>query len=281
MSELAYNDRQARPAFYPLEEFDPQNYLRQTINEDGESEWVLDTKVKRFWFRLVYPNGKISSETEQLTDTRAVKKVRIYADRNDPADAFLSEASATRYFSEGAGSKPYQQYFLDWAETIAIGRALANAGFDLPPFTMGGLGINPVTGELLPGAQTVVGAPAAPPASQLQQTAQPQNAQPRQYSAVTAPPAQQPALAPTAPPSAPPPRQSISGNKSAEELLSGMTLDTAKQVIVNFGPADCRGHSIGEIAANAPKILEWIAERYMGPDNIARAAAQFMIKQAG
>lgn len=285
MSEFVYEDRKVRPEFYPIDDFDPKNYLRPSVNEEGQQEMILDTKVKRFWFRLVYPTGKISTCVERLTDTLAVMRARIYKDVADPEEAFLAEASATRYFSNAVDSKPYQQYYLDWAETVAIGRALTNAGFELPPATSEQFGIDPVTGEIITGTPVASGAalPAQQAGAPVPVVPMPpaQVQQPRQYSQVTAPPAEQPALAPTAPPSAPAPRQSISAPKTVEEIMAGMTLESAKSVIVNFGPSSCRGHSIGEIASSDPKVLIWIAERYMGPDNSARAAAQFLIKQAG
>ena len=73
-------------------------------------------------------------------------------DRMDPPDSYLAEGKAERFApGDPASAKPYELYFADWAETVAIGRALTNAGFDVPFVNVlqDGLLLDPFTGEVL------------------------------------------------------------------------------------------------------------------------------------
>lgn len=184
-----YNDAALRPGLYQSG-FDPRQFLRLNTNEEGRREWSLDTAFKKLWFRTIYPNGRICTTVLEKDERHICINARVYADRMDPPDSYLAEGKAERFApGDPASAKPYELYFADWAETVAIGRALTNAGFDVPFVNVlqDGLLLDPFTGEVL----EENGGPAAVPTPAPQLAAQ--AAPPRQYSKVTAPPAQIPA----------------------------------------------------------------------------------------
>lgn len=298
-----YDDAQARPEFY-AGGFDPRNFLRLNTDDEGRKEWTLDVKHKRQWFRVVFPNGRIDTTILEKDERHAYMNARVYADKSDPPEHFLAEGKAERFApSDLASAKPYELYFADWAETVAIGRALTNAGFDIPFFniTADGQLVNPLTGEIVDGQ---------PP--QPQQTAQ--QAPTKQYSDLTAPPAaaatllqSQPAarkVGDTQPPPAqqpgtaavntPAPVQQtlqaspaqvavpvqppaiIEPRDEAEALQ--MPLEWAMNYRVTVGMF--RGQKLRDVALQDSKKLEWYLNGYKGPDFKLRAAARILLDNA-
>lgn len=58
----------------------------------------------------------------------AIIESRIYLDRNDPEDNYISCAMAQRWRTE---DDAYGKKYVESAETAAVGRALADAGFGI------------------------------------------------------------------------------------------------------------------------------------------------------
>lgn len=100
--------------------------MRATVGEEGENDLYLDVKYRLLWFRLHHPNGKIDPELIQADEKNAIVCCRVYADKADPADQFIGKAYSQRFPSEDR----YGSRFLEIAETVAKGRALADAGYD-------------------------------------------------------------------------------------------------------------------------------------------------------
>ena len=84
------------------------------------------------WFRLKYPEGRISVQAAPGKDC-FVATARVYPSYKDPADCFLAEATASRGYLEDKPSVSPRE----WAQTAAVGIALRNAGFGLQ-FAMAG-----------------------------------------------------------------------------------------------------------------------------------------------
>lgn len=105
--------------------FNPAEFTRNLPNEDGGTSLYLDVKYRLLWFRLHRPQGKISSEIVSVTEKSAIVTCRLYADRSDPADQYLAQSSAQRF----ATDDKYGDRYLEIAETAAIGRVLAAAGY--------------------------------------------------------------------------------------------------------------------------------------------------------
>jgi hypothetical protein len=116
-----------------VEGFDPVPYaVDYTDLTTGETRKRLPVMIQMAWFRLKYPEGKISVEVSPGHDC-FVARARVYPSYKDPADCYLAEASASR---GEAPDKPSVSP-REWAQTAAIGIALRNAGFGLQ-FAMAG-----------------------------------------------------------------------------------------------------------------------------------------------
>lgn len=111
-----------------VEGFDPRNYMRLIQKEGQPGKYYLDVAYRKLWFRLCYPEGKIVKKLIKLTDQVAIVEARVYLNRNDAEDNFISNALAQKYQTndEQFGSK-----YVELAETAAVGRALSDAGFGL------------------------------------------------------------------------------------------------------------------------------------------------------
>ena len=286
-----YNDAALRPNLYQSG-FDPRQFLRLNTNEEGRREWSLDTAFKKLWFRTIYPNGRICTTVLEKDERHICINARVYADRMDPPESYLAEGKAERFApGDPASAKPYELYFADWAETVAIGRALTNAGFDVPFVNVlqDGLLLDPFTGEVL----EENGGPAAAPAPAPQPAAQ--ATPPRQYSNVTAPPTQSPAQQAAAPATqrqqppqklgmtapqqtgTPAATQPLQEPRNAEEAMQ-MPLEWAKNYRITVGIHT--GKTLSEVAMIAPGALDWYLKKYSGNDFKLRAAAQILMDHA-
>ena len=111
-----------------VEGFDPRRFMRLIQKEGQPGKFYLDVAYRKLWFRLRYPEGKIVKKLIKLTDQVAIVEARVYLNRNDAEDNFISNALAQKYQTndELFGSK-----YVELAETAAVGRALSDAGFGL------------------------------------------------------------------------------------------------------------------------------------------------------
>lgn len=89
---------------------------------------TVDHRLHEFWNQ--YPNGRVETEIVEIVKTekgrfwQVLVYARVYAERND------ERAIAGGYAEEVFGSSHVNSTsFIENAETSAIGRALANAGF--------------------------------------------------------------------------------------------------------------------------------------------------------
>ncbi len=113
------------PAINAVDGFNPADFVRTTVGEEGENDLYLDVKYRLLWFRLHHPNGKIAPELIRVDEKNAIVCCRIYADKADPADQFIGKAYSQRFSTEDR----FGDRFLEIAETVAKGRALADAGY--------------------------------------------------------------------------------------------------------------------------------------------------------
>ena len=300
MNEKTMN--QTIPALAELnkvEGFSPEQYAREISDNDGANKRMyLDVKWRIMWFRPKYPNGKITTNAAKLTDNYAVVEARVYCDKNDPADNYISKGIAHRELD--AGNPRFGSRFVESAETAAIGRALALGGFGLQfccdvngdetdivdaPIESGVFGkqtnnaenqaitentSSPETGEEpdLPfetGTLTEM-----PPAPVTANTA----------NKISAPVG----LMVNTPNTASKPNQTtlqsaqndVQYTKSTPiaEIYRVMRLDDAKKYTVDFGKF--AGKTIEQIAADKLSNLEWYINSYGGKDNILRTAAKIV-----
>ena len=112
-----------------IEGFDPRQYMRNLTGSDGTVKQYLDVVYRKLWFRLKNPEGKIVKKLLKLTEQTAIVEARIYLNKTDPEDSYIASAFAQKFVSQ---DEQFGAKFLELAETAAVGRALADAGYGLP-----------------------------------------------------------------------------------------------------------------------------------------------------
>ena len=112
-----------------VEGFDPKQYARTIQDANGQESLYLDVQYRKMWFRLCNPTGKIVKKICTFDGNLAVVEARVYLDRNDAPDNFVSNAFAQRF--NDPNNPEYGTRYLETAETAAVGRALADAGYGL------------------------------------------------------------------------------------------------------------------------------------------------------
>ena len=227
------------PTINAVEGFDPAEFTRQLPNEDGSTSLYLDVKYRLLWFRLHRPQGKIVPEIVHVDEKSAVVSCKLYEDKADAADQFLAQASAQRFCSE----EKYGDRYLEIAETAAIGRVLAAAGYGTQF-----CGNTDMLSGIIADAPITMPQPA--PAS------------------VT--PSPKP-ISTTQPPQQTTPR-------SLDDYLNTMTLEDAKAVKVDCGYN--AGKTLGEVAMRKPSDLDWYVQKYNGRNLALKAAAILLVNAA-
>ena len=191
------------------------------------------------WFRLRHPEGKIALHVEPVKDY-FVATARVYVSYKDPADCYLSEATASRKYDP---LKPTVSP-REWAQTAAIGIALRNAGFGLQ-FSAAGDGFDGNVPDEL-GAEMPTGTPPAP---------QPETESP---AVVTAPPVSDPELV-------------------IVELTPEQEFEQACAVVSPIKKHG--GKTLGEVLSTEPRAINWLASKFSGDETI-RAAAEYICNYA-
>ena len=246
------------PAINEVDGFNPADFVRELKGDDGESSAYLDVKYRLLWFRLDHPNGKIVPEIISVDNTSAVVCCKLYLDRSDPADQFIAMSYAQRF----ANAEKFGDRFLEIAETAAMGRVLAAAGYGTQFCS---------SGDMLSGI--IADAPLE--LRDLSEVEDTEGTHPSQQGTVI------PAPVPVAPqPAAPivPQAPSRPEPKTVEELLAVMTLDEAKSVMVDFGRYS--GTTLGQIAMIKPADLEWFVRNYSGRNIAVKAGATLLLNMA-
>ena len=282
MNESLYNNFEAVKELNRVDGFDPTKVMRRIVEsmEDGTSSerCYLDVAYRKLWFRLKYPQGAIKKFVREITDQFAIVEAKVYLDRSDPVDNYIANAIVKRYFNpeDKLGDK-----YLELAETAAVGRALADAGFgiqfadssesmdpnvvDTPVGLPQGVKVNTITGEVMHTPQTP--APAAANAAV--------NTAPNGVSMAAPMPQTQPVQpAPQAQSAVP----AFTPEMPVEQILPMMTM----QFAINY-EVDCgvfKGKRLGQVAQEKPQSLEWYVTSYRGNNNILRAAAKFLLDKA-
>ena len=99
--------------------FDPTRFLRKT--KEGPK---LDLSVKKLWFRLKYPNGRIKLSALKITDQLAIIEARVFFDKNDTQPVSSFTAQTNNQTTPGG-------LYIEMAQHNAIDEALSSAGFGI------------------------------------------------------------------------------------------------------------------------------------------------------
>lgn len=111
-----------------VEGFNPADLSEKLFNAiTGKEITFLPVRAQKAWFRLKFPKGKLSTAVIRDENGICMARARVYEDRADAENSFLSENFATRTWNSSDPSNNYR----DRAVTMAIGRALEDAGFGL------------------------------------------------------------------------------------------------------------------------------------------------------
>ena len=289
--------------------FDPTRFLRKT--KEGPK---LDLSVKKLWFRLKYPNGRIKLSALKITDQLAIIEARVFFDKNDTQPVSSFTAQTNNQTTPGG-------LYIEMAQHNAIDEALSSAGFGIQ-FVPANESRRPLVSEdEVPKVESkpITEAPAvkvaAPPERKVEAETVPivtktvveepvveQITVPVEEVATT--PVEEAPVAPTAPvveaapiveapaptvvtPTVATPVQEVTEireddgtlpynkNMSVEEICALMSVDEARNYVVPVG--SCKGWTMDQVADRRPPSLKWYLTGYTGDDNILRAAATIMI----
>ena len=311
MKELLYTKSEAVAALNRVEGFNPMELARTISRENQEDQLYLDVKYRKLWFRLVHPLGKIISRIVSYTENMALVEARIYLDKCDIEDNYIANSFSQKFRSN---DPQFGDKFLEMAETAAIGRALADAGFGVQfadvgedndpaqvdagitvPFS--GTAVPGTVGESLQGDRIpqnsgVQSQNTSNPASYVDnQNMMNQFYQQAQANGMTM---GQPPVMPTVPgpgssqgrnPSntgqyqAMTGQQPLDGNLPVEELIRQMTYEQAVKVVIG-GKGKNGGKTMGQVAQENPGSLSWYATQYSGNNHLIPAAARIILDKA-
>ena len=234
-------------SIHEVDGFDPsQLAVEYTDFNTGETRSRLPVMAQLAWFRLVYPQGKISVSATPVKD-HYVAQAKVYPNYNDPPDAFLAEATASRKYDQ---EKPTVSP-REWAQTAAIGIALRNAGFGLQFSAAGDAFDQPAVDEIGELIQAPASLPKATPEPEQQELVVSEDVP----DMVKAGGSQTPAETPE-------PEQ--------EELED--PLAKAMNMVGPLTKNGLSGKTLGEIARIDPKALVWVATKYTGNPEVAEGA---------
>ena len=255
MSQNNSNEKSAAMAaiekINEVEGFDPAQFaVEYTDLNTQEKSKRLPVMIQMAWFRLKYPEGKIAIQIKPGSDC-FIATARVYPSYKDAADAYLSEATASR----GPCKEKPSVSPREWAQTAAVGIALRNAGFGLQ-FSMAGEDFESIApDELTSSGSSVNTETAEEPKAQPAASASPVNEQPDEEYEVAAP--------------------------SEKELTPEERLEKAMNTpcpISKFG-----GKTLGEVLALDPKAVNWVATKFPGNEEIkeaARTICEYAVSQA-
>jgi hypothetical protein len=282
--------------------FDPLKYLRKT-----KSGWNLDLKIKKLWFRLKYPSGRIRMTSLKITDQLAIIEARVYFDKNDTQPVASFTAQRENKATPGG-------LYIEAAQHTAMDEALSAAGFGIQfipataseeaPVQSASSAITQETEqrqEKIPPVpekdvsapagempETVSNQPVKETATIASEESTPVTQTPKAGLAEQEVPAENQTAAETAEevPSEKVQEETAeiqdngerpaayTKDMSVDDICSMMTVEEAGNIIVPAGT--CKGWTLSQVADRRPVSLKWYLTGYSGDDNILRAGARIM-----
>ena len=270
--------------------FDPKQYARTIRDADGQESLYLDVQYRKMWFRLCNPTGKIVKKICTFDGNLAVVEARIYLDRNDAPENFVSNAYAQRF--NDPNNPEYGTRYLESAETAAVGRALADAGYGLqfcmePDPTPVDMGQTPFTAvnELFEDPEPFTPVPTGvngnyPVNAAVQSNrSAPQSVQQQQYQPIQPQPQNvQQYNANRYNASVQPQTPTFTHQTSVDEIVRLMPYEEAVKVVYRCNVKH-NGKTLGQIAVEDFRSIEWIANSYNGDKNLFKGAAKVILSR--
>ena len=303
MSELLYQKSKVVAGLNKVEGFEPLELARKIEQEGQEPQLYLDVKYRKLWFRLVYPAGKIVSRILNFTENMALAEARIYLDRNDNPENYIANSFSQKFRSD---DPKFGDKFLEMAETAAIGRALADAGFGVQ-FADVSEGNDPnqvdagiPVPEGYQNPQPSATMPQPNPGHPTQESFQNGGGMPQEGAVYPFAPGNQPsgqgqipvypgenrmnqfyrqAQAEGSAIGTQNQNPSIDGTMPVDELVKRMTYEQAVQVTIG-GKGKFGGKTMGQVAVESPSSVEYFANNYSGRNNLIPAAARIILNRA-
>lgn len=256
-----------------VEGFDPEPFAVEYADlESGETRKRLPVMIQMAWFRLKYPEGKITTKVTNGKDC-FVATARVYPSYKDSDDCYLAEATASRgYLAEKPSVSPRE-----WAQTAAVGIALRNAGFGLQ-FGMAGEEFPAVAPDELGVMEDGAGVPVGNAETGADVPApQPMPMQPQ-------PPESQPAQNVTTQPLQPGVAASEASLDSAPQSPAQKE-QTYEERIQQAMSMPCpikkyAGKTLGDLIVTDPNALNWIANKFRDDDKGTNEAARLICEYA-
>jgi len=279
--------------------FDPTRFLRKT--KDGPK---LDLSIKKLWFRLKYPNGRIKLSALKITDQLAIIEARVYFDKND-------SAPVSSFVSQRENKTTPGGLYIEMAQHSAIDEALSSAGFGIQFIpanadknisqensvkvekaveapsvadkteTVAKAEEMPTVAEALVAENTSVNLEQATITDAVSEATDeaPEEVIPKVLSeeasadetVVTATDAATPEVTEIREEETELP---YTKDMAVDEICARMTVEEAGALIVPIG--SCKGWTLAQVADRRPISLKWYISGYNGDDNILRAGATIM-----
>lgn len=275
MNEAAAKNMEIINGLNRVEGFDPSAFLRRLTGENGEEQWYLDVKYRKLWFRLMHPEGKITKRIVKLENDFAIIESKVYLNRNDPEDAFVSCAFAQRWRKD---DDAYGLKYVETAETAAVGRALADAGFGIQFSEPGedrdsSLVDAPVTIPNGSAGAAKMSVPNNAAGSSVPDVERVPDEQDEELPETLSKPAASSGAS----------KKQEEGKKldesmSEEALMKAMTLEDAKAYVIPVGAY--KGKTLGELCIEKPGAISWYIDSYRGKNNMLRAGAKLLLAAA-
>lgn len=267
--------------------FDPLKFLRKT--KDGRN---LDLKIKKLWFRLKYPTGRIKLSTLKITDQLAIIEARVYLDKNDinPVSSFTSHKENK--------STPGGLY-IEAAQHSAIDEALSAAGFGIQFISAQSENDNQYSVQKIASTQNNTSSKIEKKQSSTKLDSKPtetivDNSDFEEIVEVdeTITPTSEENIASaktfesiedetildiqsTEVAESPETSNMYTKDMDVDKICSLMSIEEARDIIVPAGT--CKGWTLSQVAERRPVSLKWYLTGYNGDDNILRAGAKILL----
>ena len=115
----------AAAALRQVKGFEPLKYLRKAVSErTGEEVLRFGLPMKKLWFRLACPEGRLLLRPLRVTEQLAIYEASVYADRSANEPLSRVTASVKKEACEDG-------QYIEAAQDRALDEALENAGFGI------------------------------------------------------------------------------------------------------------------------------------------------------